>query len=284
MTGPESSAETPLWFDDPVEVDRYLEGEAGRASDAFRGPVEQGTRRADVAARPELAARLEVRERFLAGLAAAGQAYRAELSARTPPLLGRRVRAALVRSEARRRRLWRYATAAAAVLIAAIGLSLRNDTRHDARAMPLQVIQAADVARHAQAGPRGCEVPAETGPMQFPPVRDGSLRVWRCREDAQSTVAQLYRPEDLPSIGYAAVAAEGVDRGPDLGRTDLGDIVVFDLAYGRRRHYLAVAKTFLDAQRKRTPGRESCRACHNLSRVGKPNPHNIVQRSWRPGG
>ena len=120
--------------------------------------------------------------------------------------------------------------------------------------------------------------------MQFPPVKDGSLQVWRCREDGQGTVAKLYRPEDLPSIGYAAVAEEGVERGPDIGRTDLRDLVVFDLAYGRRRHYLAVSKSWLREADARTPGRASCRACHNRSREGQPNPHNIVQRSWRLGG
>ena len=99
--------------------------------------------------------------------------------------------------------------------------------------------------------------------------------------DGKGTVAKLYRLEEAPSIGYAAIPEPGAGSGPTIGRTDLGDVVVFDLVYGAKRHYLAVGKGFLDHHRKLTPGRESCRACHNQSRKGQKNPHNIVERSWR---
>lgn len=264
------------WHQEPLEIDRYIEGEVTAA--------ERSERDSDVAQDAALAARLQGRRAFLTGLAAAGRGWRTEAHQQVPPGLESRVRFALRRAEGDRRKTWRWVTAAAAVLIVTVALSLRDGGDEGARAMPLEVIKAADAARQDRAGPRSCNAPVEKGPMQFPPVKDGTLRVWRCNQDAQGTVAKLYRPEDLPTIGYAAVAAEGVERGPDLGMTDLGDMVVYDLVYGRRRHYLAVSKTFLDAQRKLRPGRESCRACHNRSREGKPNPHNIVQRSWQLGG
>jgi len=263
---------TPAWFEDPLEVDRYLDGACEAA--------EAASRRDDLAARPEIARRLAARRAFLEGLTAAGARWRTEARTRMAPDLESRVRFALRREPASRR----WLVAAAAVLVAAFGLSFLGGDADDAAAMPPEVIQAVDAARTTADGPRGCAVREDTGPMQFPPVKDGALRVWRCREDGDRTVAKLYRPEELPSIGYAAVATEGVDRGPDLGQTDLGDMVVYDLVYGRRAHYLAVSKAWLEEVERESPGRSSCRACHNLSREGRPNPHNIVQRSWRLGG
>ncbi len=117
---------------------------------------------------------------------------------------------------------------------------------------------------------------ARLAPSAPPAKARPCTRVWpRCERGEQNPGA---------AIGYAAVAAEGVERGPDIGMTELGDMVVYDLIYGRRRHYLAVSTKWLRAVDARHPGRASCRACHNRSREGQPNPHNIVQRSWRLGG
>jgi hypothetical protein len=145
--------------------------------------------------------------------------------------------------------------------------------------MPPDVIRAVEAARSEVPGPRTC-ADDESNPRYFPPVRDGALKILHCVHDDNRTVAKLYRPEDLPSVGYVAVAQDGAGAGPDIGMTDLGDMVVFDLAYGRKRHYLAVSSEWLEAQRLLTPGRASCVACHNRSRRGLANPHNIVQRSW----
>lgn len=275
-----SDHSTPTaWYDDPLEVDRYLEGQ-------LDDPLEEATlaaRRADVERDAALARRLEQRSRFLDGLSAAGARWRDGLE--VPAGLESRVRFALRRDGApvRAASPWRWAAAVAAVLVATLGMSFLGDRGDEAAAMPPEVIQAVDAARTQTGSAGGCDVDAASGPMQFPPVKDGSLRIWRCSEDGGRTVAKLYRPEDLPSIGYAAVADESVERGPDLGQTDLGDMVVYDIAYGRRRHYLAVTKVWLREMEHRHPGRASCRACHNRSREGQPNPHNIVQRSWRPG-
>jgi hypothetical protein len=263
----------PAWFDDPLEIDRYLDGELD--------PATQAARDADVAAGRAPASILERRREF-AALAAAGARWRAELPAAVPAGLESRVRFALQRD--RRTAPRRWFVAAAAVLLVALGIGLFSSHGERAEAMPPEVIKAVDAARTSPSGPRDCDADGEAGPNLFPPVQDGSLSVWRCREDGRGTVAKLYRPEELPSLGYAAVAAEGVDRGPDLGRTDIGDMVVYDLVYGRRAHYLAVSKAWLQQVEARHPGRASCRACHNRSREGQKNPHNIVERSWRLGG
>ena len=264
------------WTRDPAEIDRTLEGqlEAEAAAD----------RVAQVAADPDLAARLAARRAFLQGLAAAGAAWRADAARQMPPGLELRVRATLARGRRVRPAAARW-MAAAALLVAAVGASfLFGLGGRNVDAMPPTLMRAAEAARAAGEGPRGCDAPQETSPLAFPPVRDGNLLVYACVERDGETVAKLYRPEELPSVGYAAVAAPGVKPGPTIGRTDLGDQVVFDIAYGRKVHYLAVNASWLAEQRLRTPGRESCRACHNVSRVGQANPHTIVQRSWRLGG
>ena len=180
-------------------------------------------------------------------------------------------------------RLLQWAVATAAVLLIGLvtGLFIDGDDGQ-AEAMPPAVIEAAEAARSADPGPRGCNHDDGQSPLRFPPVRDG-LRIWACADRHGGTVAKLYRPEELPSVGYAAMPAPGVAPGPTVGRTDLGDTVVFDITYGRESHYIAVRKQWLERQRQLTPGRESCRACHHLSRVGKENPHKIIERSWKLG-
>ncbi|MDJ0523618.1 MAG: hypothetical protein QNJ90_16225 [Planctomycetota bacterium] len=265
-----TTSPTPTaWFDDPAEVDRYLEGELD--------PDTQEARDADVAAGRMDVDRLERRRRELEGLAAAGARHRATLGHALPEGLESRVRFALRRDRTRAPRRW--IAAAAAIVLVAVGLGVLGDRGEQAEAMPPEVIEAIAAARMSPSAPRGCDDTEHLG--RLPIVQDGHLNVWRCEEEGKRTVAKLYRPEDLPAIGYAAIAAEGVERGPDLGRTDLEDMVVFDLVYGNRRHYFAVGRAWLDYVETIHPGRASCRACHNTSRVGEKNPHNIVQRSWR---
>lgn len=265
-------APEPPWHHVPAEIDRMIEGELPAA--------ERAAREADVAADPALAARVAARQRFLGGLAAAGGAYRAGLATAVPDLLEGRVRDALAAPHAPAPRTLRWALATAAVLLIGLGVGLlQDDGEDDAMAMPPAVLEAAEAAREGEPGPRGCKED-ERGPLRFPPVRDG-LRIWACAERHGGVVAKLHRPEELPSIGYAAMPADGVAEGPTVGRTDLGDTVVFDIRYGKEAHYLAVRKAWLVRQRQLTPGRESCRACHHRSRVGQPNPHRIIERSWK---
>ncbi|MDA1195879.1 MAG: hypothetical protein O2894_11935, partial [Planctomycetota bacterium] len=211
-----------------------------------------------------------------------GASYRAGLAARVPGDVRARVHTALAAGSGR---LIRIATVAAAVLLLGVGVAFfaGGDSARHALAMPAAVIEAAEASRSPDPGPRGCLSENEGSPLAFPPVRDGALRIWACVERNGKTVAKLSRPEELPSVGYAAVPARGVEPGPTIGRTDLGDTVVYDIGYGSRMHYLAVKKVWLERQRQLTPGRESCRACHNLSRVGFENPHRIVERTWKLG-
>ena len=283
----------PRWHDDPVEIDRTLEGESlefladesptdGPSEFLTEGRMEprvRAERLAEAEANPALAARLAARRRFLAGLSDAGSHYRAGLATAAPVGLEGRVRSSLASP---RRSILRWAVAAAAVLLLGLGVSLFSERRGShAEAMPNAVIHAAEAARSAATGPRGCDTPQAGSPLRFPPVRNGSLQIWACVEKDGSTIAKLQRPEELPAVGYAAVPAPGVEPGPTVGRTDLGDTVVFDIAYGRKVHYLAVRKPWLERQRMLTPGRQSCRACHHLSRRGQTNPHRIIDRSWR---
>lgn len=266
------------WHHDPAEFDRTLEGEL---------PAEdRAAREADLAGDPALAARAEARRRFLEGLAAEGRAWRGGLATAMPVGLEGRVRAALAGADAAEASdapvpLLRWAVATAAVLLLGVGATFFvGGSDDDAVAMPIAVMHAARAAAAPDPGPQGCDDQAIGSPLRFPPVRDG-LRIWACVQRDGGTVAKLYRPEELPSVGYAAMPAPGVDRGADVGRTDLGDTVVFDITYGRKAHYIAVRKSWLERQRSLTPGRESCRACHHLSRVGKENPHRIIERSWK---
>ena len=220
---------------------------------------------------------------FLAVLEAAGKAHRQGLGAAVPINLELRVRAALAR-DATRRPARRYVAAAALALVA-LGAALWSRPAGQAEAMPPQILKATEAAQMTADTPEACRDGSATSPVHFPLVKDGSLRILRCVSENGGTVARLYRPEDLPSVGYVAVPEPGAETiGPDIGMTDVGQYVVYDLAYGSQRHYLAVSKTFLERERALTPGRESCRACHNRSREGKANPHNIVARSWRTGG
>jgi hypothetical protein len=253
---------------DPVELDRTLDGEL---------PADElAARRAWIEADPARRARATERAAFLRALRRAGEGGHA-----APAGLEARVRGAL---EAARRPApvgLRWAAAVAAVIVAGVLVGRALDGGPEAEAMPAAVLQAAEAARAEPSGPRTCEDGDGPRPRDFPPVRDGALLVLRCVTRDGGTVARLYRPEDLPSVGYVAVADRDAAPGPDIGMTDLGEMVVFDVPYGRQRHYLAVPRTFLDAQRARTPGRESCVACHNRSRDGQANPHNIVKRSWQ---
>ena len=265
------------WSAQGLELDRTLDGE-------LEATILEDRRR-EAQRVPEVAQRLAARARFHSALNRAAEAHRAALTAAMPAGLESRIRFALVadaharRDQVSRSRL-RWAVAAAAVLLVGLASALFRDNGGGAEAMPPEVMKAAAAALSPGDGPRGCQE-ATISPMQFPLVKDGSLKIWRCVNDGRGTVAKLYRPEDLPSLGYVAVAQGPEAKGPEIGMTDLGEVVVYDLAYGKRHHYLAVSRAFLDHQRALTPGRESCRACHNRSRVGQDNPHNIVHRSWR---
>ena len=116
-------------------------------------------------------------------------------------------------------------------------------------------------------------------------MRDNVFVVERCDvdpADAKGTpdpdahrkarlTARLVRPETLPVVGIVAVPDPDGPRGADIGKTDLGDVLVYDVAYGRTRYYLGVPKR--EAIRK-----GDCRMCHHADRLDGRNPHRIVLR------
>jgi anti-sigma factor RsiW len=247
-------------------VDRLLDGEVPAA--------ERQAREADLARDGALRARVGRRRAFLAALAAAGA--RARAARRPSALLEARVRSALRRPPART--LWLRGTAAAA-LLAAVGTAFLLGRSDPAEALPEEVRAAVALIAHPAGAPAGaaCAEGRSTSPTQFPAVRERALTVGACvepeAEEGGGTQALLLRVEDLTPLGYVAVPDEGARPGPEIGATEFADAVVFDLAYGRTRYYLAVPKSFLETK-------TACAACHGPDRAGAPNPHRIVKRRW----
>ena len=273
--------DTP-WHADPLEIDRTLEGELPEQVAA--------TRRAEIEADPALRARLDRRAGFLDALAGEGAAYRAGVRAEMPTGLEARVRESLTSTvgsgeptapsaaaAASRWSLWRL-TAAAVLLLGLGTFVLDGPGPQNANAIPRPVLDAADLLQHdgiSEGDVAGCAVDSGS-PYDFPPVRDGELEVATCVEGkagSPGTRARLYRPEDLPVVGFIAVPEEGTRRSTRIGKTDLGGVIVYDVLYGDSRAYLAVRRDFVVE-------RGDCAACHDRSRDGQKNPHYIELRRW----
>ena len=251
---------------DPAELDRFLDGACT--------PTEADAWTAAIAADPDLAERIATRRAFLGGLQRAGRRVVAAERAAVPPGLEARVRSGLAASGSRQRStIWRYA--AAAVVVLAIGVAWALHDPEDAVAVPQAVLSAAEIARtSAPAAPSaGCDDP-DTSPHAFPLVRDGELYVATCEpDDSNGTRARLHHVEDGPVVGYVAVPDDVKSRASTVGKTVLGDVIVYDVMFGRSRAYLAVKSDFVAKNGE-------CAACHDKTRVGKRNPHLIELRRW----
>jgi hypothetical protein len=169
--------------------------------------------------------------------------------------------------------------AAAAALLAAVGTAFLLGRSDRAEALPEEVRAAVALIAHPARGVEGlaCAEGRSTSPAQFPAVRERALTVGACVDPEAAeggTQALLLRVEDLTPLGYVAVPDAGARPGPEIGATEFADAVVFDLAYGRTRYYLAVPKAFLEAH-------DACAACHGPDRARAPNPHRIVKRAWK---
>ncbi len=256
------------WHDDPLEVDRYLDGECT--------DDERAARAADLDRDAALRQRVDARRAFLDALSAHGEARRASLRARMPAGLPDRVTSAL-----RRPRVPWMRYAAAAVLVLGVGVALSTFATDDVEAIPPAVLDAARIAEDGfdarEWEELGC-VEGETNPYTFPPVRLGELSVGGCRmpgSDDGKTAARLEIDlGETTSVGYVAVPEKGTRQSADVGKTVLGDVVVYDILYGRTRYYLAVRADVVKE-------RGDCAACHNKSREGQKNPHRIELRAWR---
>lgn len=268
---------TPMnspWHHDPIEVDRYLDSEGADA--------ERAARAAELEADPEAAARIAARERWLQGLAKAGAPTGAALNALAMPAgLERRIREALQDAAATPaahahrapRRLLTYA--AAAVVLVAVGLITLLSESSTVEAMPPEVLDARAALMDLQDGIGGCRENAITSPHAFPGVRDGALSVSGCEETAEGKLLGRLRGERETTVaGFVARAESGTNPSHRIGKTILGDVVVFDIHYGD-------ATAFIAAKRSVVAAHGSCVVCHNRSREGLKNPHDIVLRTWK---
>jgi hypothetical protein len=258
-------------------VDRWLDGESNTD--------ESATLEAAVRNDPPLAAYVAERRRFLGQLQSTGAGYRAGLAAQLPAQVEARVRMALRRQQSWARRIpWAHriswaSCAAAATVLLAMSAFLWTQKPEPVEAVPAAILRAVDYATwDATAEPGTC---ATDDTRASDLVRMGNYQVSECSDDSGEPAARLARVEDLPVVGWAAAHATEEVRGPEIGMTVLKNYVVFDVARGRKREYLAVARSLYDELNSLEPDRASCIVCHNRSREGLDNPHDIVLRRWK---
>jgi hypothetical protein len=281
---PPSPYPAPLgaaWTGDPLEVDRYLDGEGS--------PAERTARAGDVARDPALAQRLAARARFLALLTSARQTLDPHGALDEARLLAAlRAEGEAARPAARVRR-WRPLLGAAAALLVAFGAwSGWRDRGAEAVGHPAEL--AADlldwVPRGAE-GAAGCVDGSGASPQSFILVQDGELEIRACQDEGQGGLSQalLRRPEVLPAVGFVAVPAPGAGPSSEIGITEAGreGVVVFDLLDHGKRVYLAVDGASLRLRHLQGASRGqgeawTCAACHGPARQAMPNPHRIVLR------
>ncbi len=265
MTQIPPPAEHP-WHLDPIEIDRFLDGELSAGEAAARAE--------DLARNPELSRRVALRKAFLERLGRSGAAWQVAVRTDVPDGLVDRVHGAL--SRRRTLRLPRvFAYAAAAVVLLALGsFFLPEEKQEQADAAPAGVLLARHALEASMPQEGGCAEGGPASPFAFPPVQEGELDVVGCDEAAHAPglrPAVLRGQEQI--IGFVAVPEPGTRKSPKVGKTLLGDVVVYDVQYGDSRAYLAVPQRFVEK-------RGDCAACHNRSRDGQKNPHYIELRRW----
>ena len=175
----------------------------------------------------------------------------------------------------------RWVWAAAATCLLAVGAALGTGSGERAQAMPSAMLRAVDYATLTEIVQGSCASDVERPASESALVRMGNYRIADCGGDAAAPSARLARVEDLPVVGWAATRETEEVAGPNIGMTVLKNFVVFDVARGRSREYLAVARPLYDALERRYPNRASCAVCHNRSRDGAANPHDIRLRAWQ---
>lgn len=271
-------ATPPLpWHADPLEIDRWLDGEGSAA--------EREARARDVAGDPALAARLAARAAFLQALGRgreAAPALPADVHARVCAALAQPAEAAPARLRLAAR--WRgWAAAAAAVLVALGAWAGWRGSPAEAVPSPAQLaVRLLDWKPAGSEGVAGC-ADANPSPQAFVLVQDGELEIRACEEPGQApgvSRALLRRPEELPAVGFVAVPAPGARPSSEIGITEMGrdGVVVFDVSDHGKRVYLAVDGAVLRARHAERGEAWTCAACHGPARQALPNPHRIVLR------
>ena len=267
------------WTDDPLERTRFVDGEmpsderAGRARELLSDPAAR--------------ARVDDDARLAALVRASGG-----LRPLPSPDLEARVRAALARdrgsftsrsaSGSRSPAARRALAIAASVLVAggAAVFAFRGRVPESAAA-GREVRLAVDALRRAEMGtlPGGtssggsCEE-GVASPHRFPLVVNGEAAVESCSTAEHETVSVLRREDDpTRRKGLVVVPWDGLSSATDVGWTRVEDMVVFDVAIGRAKYYLAARWDGL-------AGTPACVACHGPARASNParNPHHFVER------
>jgi hypothetical protein len=259
------------WTLDPLARARGLDGDLP--------PAERERCERDLAADPAGRARVE-RD------AAVVRALRAAAAVRPPVPAGLegRVCAALRADRARTGRVLvfrRFAPAAMLAAAAAVLVWATVGRVQESHAAPREVLLAAEAFHQAELGlmPRGgavgsCEEGAAS-PHRFPLVTNGEASVESCEPREAETVSVLRGEDDRKALrGLVAVPWDGKSSATDVGWTRVGDLVVFDVAIGRAKYYLATRSSAVE-------GRPACAACHGPLRAGNPsrNPHRFVERT-----
>ena len=267
------------WTHDPLERARFLDGEC---------PADEAAARArDLLTDPEARARLE-RHRALLAAIAKGRDARPSPS----DLLAPRVRGALATDRAkgfpstgagdslpRVGRSIAIASAAAAVLAAVFVFARGGETPVTA-ASDRGVYLAAQAFRdglgaNATSRPGGTCEEGVASPHRFPLVENGELSLSKCTsargDESVSLVERTGDPKGRR--GLVVVPWDGKSSATDVGFTFVGDVVVFDVRYGRAKYYLA-------ARADSVVGTTSCAVCHGPERAKNEtrNPHKIFER------
>jgi hypothetical protein len=209
-------------------------------------------------------------------------------------LLGARVRRALAADRAagfpstgagdalrRRRRVLAVAATFAAIAVGAT-LWSASDRVPTSTAHFDAVQVAADAYRDATVGVlpvddlRGgtCE-DGPSSPHRFPLVTSGEVAVEACREQDGAAIAILRRTDaGHNEKGLVVVPTDGKSTATDVGFTRVDDVIVFDVAIGRAKYYLAT-------QYATVAGTPMCAACHGPARADHPerNPHTFLERA-----
>jgi len=273
------------WTENPLERARFLDGEGT--------PAERAERARELLGDPVARARVEAHRRLLETIARGR-----EVVPSPSDLLAHRVRAALAADRAagypstgagdslpRYGRIAAFATAAAAVLVGFFVFT-RGGASPVTSASERSVMLAAEAYRDGLGASSGMDTVGGTcdegvaSPRRFPLVANGELSLSSCKaangSDAEGSesVSLLERAGDPKGRrGLVVTPWDGKTSATDVGYTRVGDVVVFDVSYGRAKYYLAT-------RWESVAGTTTCAACHGPERASVPtrNPHRIFER------
>jgi hypothetical protein len=281
VTRPDDPEARLTWTRNPIERARFLDGEGD--------PAEREAREASLRDDPEARESVRLDGAFLGAMRRAGAAVLppeparvAALTARVREALAadRETEAPILAMPSRRGRRIAWASAAAAVAAAAVGLAFFRPK--PTSAADEGVLLAARTLRMAMQGsvpadPDGCKEGPDS-PYRFPPIAEKELALQGCARKAEGGAVVAVLEGDAKDgaakaspRSLVAVAWPQGRGGPEIGVTYVDEVVVFDVGLGGAKYYLATPLETIQA-------RGQCFACHGTSREGKANPHVFRER------